>query len=97
MGYSVFMVHGEQPPRRLARQALESAGHSVAEAAELAAGWRIAQASRPDLLLLQWTQRQLLRDTLDRLRDEPATSQSRVVVWANHADLAMRSMRLISV
>jgi two-component system phosphate regulon response regulator PhoB len=87
MGHSVLVVHGDQPPRRLARQALESAGHTVAEAADLQAGWRIAQAALPDLLLLQWTEHRLLRDALDRLRDEPATSQSRVVVWAKQAEI----------
>jgi len=87
MGHSVLVVHGDQPPREFARQALESAGHTVAEAADLRAGWRIAQAALPDLLLLQWTEHQLLRDALDRLRDEPATSQSRVVVWAKQAEI----------
>ena len=87
MGHSVLLVHGEQRPREFARQALESAGHAVAEAANLLAGWRMARAAPPDLLLLQWTEHQLLRNALDRLRDEPTTSQSRVVVWANRAEM----------
>ena len=87
VGHSVLVVHGDQPPRALARQALESAGHTVVEAADLVAGRRMAQAAVPDLLLLQWTEHRLLRDALDRLRDEPATSQSRVVVWAAQAKI----------
>jgi two-component system phosphate regulon response regulator PhoB len=87
MGHSVLLVHGDKPPRALARQALESVGHTVVEAVDLLADWRIVQAARPDLLLLQWTEHRLLRDALDRLRDEPATSQSRVVVWADQAEI----------
>jgi two-component system phosphate regulon response regulator PhoB len=87
MGHSVLVVHGDQSLRELARRALESAGHSVAQAADLPEAWRIAQATRPDLLLLPWKEHQSLRETLDRLRDEPATSQSRVVVWADRAEI----------
>ena len=87
MGHSVLVVHGDQPLRELARRALESAGHTVDEAADLLAGRRIAQTALPDLVLLQWKEHQLLRDALDRLRDEPATSQSRVVVWAEQAEI----------
>jgi two-component system, OmpR family, phosphate regulon response regulator PhoB len=85
MGYSVLVVHGDPQSRDLARQALESAGHSVTEAADLPGSWRIAQAAMPDLLLLQWTELRSLRDALDRLRDTAATSKSRVVVWAAQA------------
>ncbi len=87
MGNAVLVVHSDHLPRELARQALESAGHMVAEAADVPSGVRVAQAAQPDLLLIEWTEHRLLRDALDRLRDELATSQSRVVVWANHADI----------
>ncbi len=83
MGGAVLVVHSDRLPRELARQALESAGHTVAEAGDLLSGWRTAQLARPDLLLLQWTEHRLVRDALDRLRDEPGTSRSRVVVWAD--------------
>jgi two-component system phosphate regulon response regulator PhoB len=39
------------------------------------------------LLLIEWTEHRLLRDALDRLRDEPATRQSRVVVWADRSKI----------
>jgi len=87
MGNAVLVVHSDLLPRELARQALESAGHTVAEAADVLASVRMAQAAQPDLLLIEWTEHRLLREALDRLRDEPATSQSRVVVWADKADI----------
>jgi two-component system phosphate regulon response regulator PhoB len=87
MGNAVLVVHSDRLPRELARQALESAGHTVAEAADLLSGMRAAQTAQPDLLLIEWTELALLRDALDRLRDEPATRQSRVVVWADHAEI----------
>jgi two-component system phosphate regulon response regulator PhoB len=85
MGSAVLVVHSDRLPRELAREALESAGHTVMEAGDLQSSWRIAQLAEPDLLLLQWTDRRLVRDTLDRLREEPCTSRSRVVVWADHS------------
>jgi DNA-binding response OmpR family regulator len=87
MGNAVLVVHSDHLPRELARQALESAGHTVAEAPDVLSSLRVAQAAEPDLLLIEWTEHRLLRDALDRLRDEPATSQSRVVVWADRADI----------
>jgi len=86
MGNVVLVVHHDPRPRELARRALESAGHAVTEAADVQSGVRMAEAGTPDLLLIEWTEPRLLRDALDRLRDEPATSKSRVVVWADHAD-----------
>ena len=87
MGNTVLVVHSDHLPRELARQALESAGHTVAEAADLVSSVRVAQVAQPDLMLIEWTEHRLLRDALDLLRSEPATSQSRVVVWADHADI----------
>ncbi len=87
MSHSVLLVHSDERLREVARQSLEAAGCFVAEAADLIAGSRLARAASPDLLLLQWTDHRLLRDALDRLRDEPATSQSRVVVWAGRAEI----------
>ncbi|HVY67266.1 MAG TPA: winged helix-turn-helix domain-containing protein [Gammaproteobacteria bacterium] len=83
MGNAVLVVHSDHLPRELARQVLESAGHSVAEVADLSSGLRTARMAPPDLLLLEWTDYRALRDALDRLRDEPATGASRVVVWAD--------------
>jgi two-component system phosphate regulon response regulator PhoB len=85
MGSAVLVVHRDRLPREQAKQALEAAGHTVAEAGDLLSGWRVAQLAQPDLLLLEWTEHRLVRDALDRLRDEPCTSRSRVVVWADHA------------
>ena len=82
MRHSVLVIHSDQPLRELARQILERAGHAVADAAVLLAGQRVARSVVPDLLLLQWTGQRLLREAIDRLRDSPATSQSRVLVWA---------------
>ncbi len=87
MSHCVLVVHSDEPLRKLAREALEAAGYFVADAADLLAGRRMARAAVPDLLLLQWTEHRLLRDALDRLRDEPATSQSRVLVWAERAEI----------
>jgi len=87
MGNAVLVVHSDRLRRELARQALEAAGHTVAEAADLLSSWRVAQVAQPDLLLLEWTEHRLLRDALDRLRAEPTTSQSRVVVWADHGEM----------
>jgi len=87
MGNAVLVVHSDHLPRELARQALESAGHSVAEALDVLSSVRVAQTAQPDLLVIQWTEHRLVCDALARLRDEPATSQSRVVVWADHADM----------
>ena len=68
MGNAVLLVHSDRLPRELARQALESAGHTVAEAADVRASVRMAQAAQPDLLLIEWNEHRLLRDALDRLR-----------------------------
>src|SRR5689334_5879342 len=87
MGNAVLVVHSDHLPRELARQALESAGHTVAEAADVATGLRLAQSAPPDLLLIQWKEHRSMRDALDRLRDQQATSQSRIVVWADQADI----------
>jgi CheY-like chemotaxis protein len=52
MGNAVLLVHSDHLPRELARQALESAGHTVAEAADVPSGVRVAQTAYPDLLLM---------------------------------------------
>ena len=87
MGSAVLVVHSDHLLRELARQALESAGHAVAEAADVQSSVRMAQAAPPDLFLIEWTEHPVLRATLDRLRDEPGTSQSRVVVWVDQSDI----------
>ncbi len=87
MGSAVLLVHGEKPLRETAREALELAGHAVQEANELNTAWRLMAATRPDLIMLPWTALKLVRDSLARLRDEDATRQSRVIVWAAHSEI----------
>jgi two-component system phosphate regulon response regulator PhoB len=85
MGSTVLLVHSDRLPRELARQTLESAGHTVAEAADLLSGWRVAELAQPDLMLLEWTEHRLIRDALERLRDDPGSSGSRVIVWVSQS------------
>jgi two-component system phosphate regulon response regulator PhoB len=87
MGSAVLVVHGEKPLRETARGALELAGHDVQEANELNSAWRLMEALRPDLIMLPWTALKPVRDSLARLRDEQATRQSRVIVWAAHSEI----------
>jgi two-component system phosphate regulon response regulator PhoB len=81
------LVHGEKAVRDAARAPLELAGHSVQEAHELSAAWRLAELARPDLMLLPWTSLKAIRDTLARLREAGATRQSRVIVWAGQTEM----------
>jgi two-component system phosphate regulon response regulator PhoB len=85
MASAVLLVHGDKPVRETARAMLELAGHTVQEAHELGSAWRIVEAVRPDLILLPWTSAKPVRDTLTRLRENGATRQTRVIVWAAHA------------
>ena len=66
---------------------LELAGHAVQEAHELTSAWRLVEAARPDLILLPWTSSKPVRDSLARLREDSATRQARVIVWAAQADI----------
>lgn len=85
MGNGVLLIHGDRLRREQARRALESVGHAVAEASDLPSGVRIASASPPDLVILEWTDHRALRAALDRLRDEPLLAHSRIAVWADQA------------
>jgi two-component system, OmpR family, phosphate regulon response regulator PhoB len=85
MGNGVLLIHSQRGPREQARQALESVGHTVAEAPDLPSGVRLALVAPPDLVLLEWVEHRSLRQALDRLREEPATSRSRIVIWADQS------------
>src|SRR5881394_2894261 len=87
MGSAVLLVHGEKPVREAARGMLELAGHAVQEAHELTSAWRLVEAARPDLILLPWTSSRPVRDSLARLREDSATRQARVIVWAARSDI----------
>ncbi len=87
MGSAVLLVHGEKPLREAARAVLELAGHAVQEAHELSSAWRLVESTRPDLIVIPWTALKPVRDTLGRLRDDHATRQSRVIVWASQAEI----------
>ena len=66
---------------------LELAGHAVQEAHELTSAWRLVETARPDLILLPWTSSKPVRDSLARLREDSATRQARVIVWAAQSDI----------
>ena len=78
MGSAVLIVHGEEPLRATAREALELAGHAVREANELSVAWRLLELARPDLIILPWTALKPIRDSLARLRDEDKTRLARI-------------------
>jgi two-component system phosphate regulon response regulator PhoB len=87
MGSTVLLVHDEQQLREFGREALEFAGYSVQDVADLGGLWRLAQLARPDLVILPWTALKALRESLARLRDVESTRQSRVIVWAVRTDM----------
>src|SRR5262245_58293317 len=87
MGSAVLLVHGEKPLRDAARGVLELAGHAVQEAHELSSAWRIVETAKPDLIIFPWTSLKPVRDSLTRLREDAATRQSRVIVWAPQAEI----------
>lgn len=82
---NTVVVHDEEDIRTSAREALELAGHAVQEAREWSAAWRLCEAARPDVILMQWTSVQPMRESLTRLRDHDMTRQSRVIVCAANA------------
>lgn len=83
----VLVIHDEQPLRAAARQALMQAGRQVAEAAEVAAALTVAARVRPSVILLPWLGRRPVRDALAQLREADATRRSRLIVWAELADM----------
>ena|SRR5882672_8203809 len=87
MASAVLLVHGEKPLRDTARGVLERAGHSVQEAHELSSAWSLVERARPDVILLPWTSMKPVRDALTRLREDGATRQSRVIVWAAQSEI----------
>ena len=87
MDGAVLVIHDEQGLRAAARQALTQAGCQVAEAAEMAAAFTVADRVRPAVIVLPWLGRRPVRDALARLREADATRRSRLIVWAEHGDM----------
>jgi len=87
MDGAVLVIHDELGLRAAARQALAQAGRQVAEAAELAAALAVAVRVRPAVIVLPWLGRRPVREALAQLRDADATRRSRLIVWAEHADM----------
>lgn len=87
MTSTVLLVHFEQRLRDSARAALELAGHRVKEADEVTRAWKVCEADQPDLILLPWAASRLIREWLDRLRDQAKTRQTRAIVWAFRPDM----------
>jgi two-component system phosphate regulon response regulator PhoB len=87
MGNAVLLVHVEPTVRQAARQTLESAGHSIYDAADLAGAWRTAGLPRPDVVVFPWNGAKPVREALARLREHEHTRQSRLLVWAAHTEM----------
>jgi two-component system phosphate regulon response regulator PhoB len=87
MDGAVLVIHDEQALRAAARQALTRAGRQVAEAAGVAGALSIAERVRPAVILLPWQGRRPAREVLAQLRDADATRRSRLIVWAEHAEM----------
>ena len=83
MGNSILIVHGEKQLRGSTRVILEQAGHRVREAIELA----FHDVGRPDLMLISWAALSPVADSLQRLRSQDFTKQSRIIVLAPRQDL----------
>lgn len=87
MDSAVLVIHDEQALRAAARQALTLAGRHVAEAAELGGALKIAERLRPAVIVLPWLGRRPTREALAQLREADATRRSRLIVWAEQADM----------
>jgi two-component system phosphate regulon response regulator PhoB len=87
MDGTVLVIHDEPPLRAAARRALALAGRPVAEAAELATALEVADRVRPAVIVLPWLGRRVVREALARLREADATRRSRLIVWAEHAEM----------
>jgi two-component system phosphate regulon response regulator PhoB len=87
MDGAVLVIHGEQALRAAARAALTRAGRPVAEAAELGAALTVADRVRPAAIVLPWLGRHAVREALARLREADATRRSRLIVWAEQAEM----------
>jgi two-component system phosphate regulon response regulator PhoB len=88
MDGTVLVIHDEPPLRAAARHALTLAGRPVAEAAELVTALEMAHRVRPAVIVLPWLGRRVVRDSLARLRETDATRSSRLIVWAEHSEMA---------
>jgi two-component system phosphate regulon response regulator PhoB len=83
----VLVIHDEQALRAAARQALTLAGRQVAEAAAIGAALKLADRVRPAVIVLPWLGRRPVREALAQLREADATRRSRLIVWAEQADM----------
>jgi two-component system, OmpR family, phosphate regulon response regulator PhoB len=87
MDGSVLVIHDEQELRAAARHALTQAGRQVTEAAEIATALTLAVRVLPAAIVLPWLGRRPAREALAQLRAADATRRSRLIVWAEHADM----------
>lgn len=87
MDDAVLIIHDEPVLRAAAREALTRAGCHVAEAAEIGGAQNLANRIRPAVIVLPWLGRRPMRAALAQLREADATKGSRLIVWAQHADM----------
>jgi two-component system phosphate regulon response regulator PhoB len=87
MDGAVLVVHDEHALRAAAVQVLRQTGRPIADAAELDAALKLADRLRPAVIVLPWLGRRPARDALARLRETDSTRRSRLIVWAEHADM----------
>jgi two-component system phosphate regulon response regulator PhoB len=87
MDGSVLVIHDELALRAAAAQALTQAGREVAEAGEIGAALKLADRLRPAVIVLPWLGRRPARDALAQLREADATRRSRLIVWAEQAEM----------
>ena len=87
MDGAVLVIHDERALRAAATEALVQAGHQVAEAAELETALQVADRIRAAVIVLPWLGRRPMRESLVRLREAASTRRSRLIVWAEPADM----------
>lgn len=80
MGGSVLVVHEDEAVRKAVRRALEPAGYSVADAANMADAGRAIEGYRPEVVLVPWVSPRETREALLRLRERESSRDSRIVV-----------------
>lgn len=90
MNYSVLLVHSDPAVRRNSREALETAGYSVAENTEL----HLAEFGEPDVLLIEWSSLTPLNESLRWLRSHAKGHEARVILLADRASMGAAIMAL---
>lgn len=88
MNGAVLLVHGDEPLRASARRALSAAGRPVGEAADIGTALKLAEELRPAVVVLPWLGPRLGRESLVELRGADATRGSRLIVWAEQAEIS---------